>query len=261
MTRKVLTGLDLNNQRIQNMADGSSPADAVTLQQLQAAIRGLDWKDSVKAATTASITLSATQTVDGVSLVVGDRVLVKDQSTASQNGIYTVASGAWARSSDADTSAKVTPGMATTVEQGTVNADRVYILTTDGTITLGTTALAFTILGGGGASYTGGNGIQVSGGVISVNPKSGGGITVDSTGVSVDTSIVARRFSVTIGDGSATSFTISHNFGHRDVIVAVRATSNYELVEVDDVAGSNSAVTLTFASAPASGAYRVTVVG
>ena len=82
---------------------------------------------SVRAATTANITLSATQTVDGVALVAGDRVLVKDQSTASANGIYVVAAGAWVRATDADSATKVTGGMFNFVEEGTANADSGWV--------------------------------------------------------------------------------------------------------------------------------------
>lgn len=105
---------------------------------------GLDFKPSARAATTADITLSGAQTIDGVSVIAGDRVLVKDQSTGADNGIYVAASGAWARSTDADTSLEVTPGLFVAVEEGTANADTAWILTTDATVTLGTTALTFT---------------------------------------------------------------------------------------------------------------------
>jgi len=261
MARKLLTGADVNNQRIINLADGSNPTDAVTFQQLQAAIRGLDWKQSVRAATTANITLSATQTVDGVSLAVNDRVLVKDQSTASANGIYVVQSAAWSRSVDADEGLEVTSGLAVTVEQGTVNGDKTFILTTDGPITLGTTALAFSPLGGSAPVYTGGNGINIAGQVVSAVVKSGGGLSLDSTGLYIDTSVVTRKYAVTIGDGSATAFTVTHNLGTRDVDTTVFNISTNEAVDVDIVMTSTSAITVSFASAPASGSYRVVVMG
>ncbi len=112
-----------------------------------------DWKESCRVATTANITLSGTQTIDGVSVIAGDRVLVKDQSTGAENGIYVCAAGAWSRATDADTSAEVTANMAVAVEAGTANGDKIFILTTNNPITLGSTALTFTALstGGGGA--------------------------------------------------------------------------------------------------------------
>lgn len=262
MAKKLLTGADLNNQRLINLADGSSASDAVTLQQLQAAIRGLDWKQSVRAATTTNITLSGTQTVDGVSLAVGDRVLVKDQTTASGNGLYAVASGAWARTVDADESTEVTSALAVTVESGTVNGDKVFILATDGAITIGTTALTFTQLGGGGASYSAGNGISISGSVIAAVVKSGGGLVVDGTGLSVDTALIARRYSSAIGDGTNTAVTVTHNLNTRDLSASlIGASTPWELVEADVTFPTVNTATVTFASAPASGAYRLVLVG
>lgn len=107
---------------------------------------GLDFKTSVKAATTSNITLSTQQTVDGVSLVAGDRVLVKNQTTAADNGIYIVASGSWSRASDFDgnPNGEVTTGAYTYVEGGTINAGSGYVLTTNDPITVGSTSLSFT---------------------------------------------------------------------------------------------------------------------
>ena len=110
---------------------------------VKAELSKLDHKNSVRAATTANITLSGTQTIDGVALVAGDRVLVKNQANASQNGIYVVAGGAWTRAADADASIEVTPGLVVAVEQGTTLADTRWQLVTDGAIVLGTTALVF----------------------------------------------------------------------------------------------------------------------
>ncbi|MFO3721704.1 hypothetical protein [Pseudomonas sp. HLMP] len=103
-----------------------------------------DFKHSVVAATTGNITLSGLQTVDGVVLVAGSRVLVKNQDAAQDNGIYlAVAGGPWARATDANTSAKVTPGLFVQVERGTINGDSAWQLLTDATISLGATALSF----------------------------------------------------------------------------------------------------------------------
>lgn len=102
-----------------------------------------DIKQSVRAATTANISLSGQLTVDGIALLVGDRVLVKNQTTGSQNGIYVVAAGAWSRSADADENAEVTASMMVPVESGTLSADTIWQLITDGPIVIGTTALTF----------------------------------------------------------------------------------------------------------------------
>jgi hypothetical protein len=109
----------------------------------------LDWKASCRVATTANITLSGAQTIDGVSVIAGERVLVKSQTTGSQNGIYVCASGAWSRAVDADVSADVTAGLAVLITEGSTYADTVWLLTTNDAITLGTTALVFAQLSAG----------------------------------------------------------------------------------------------------------------
>lgn len=107
------------------------------------AINRQDAKASVRAATTANIALNGLLTVDGVVLVAGDRVLVKNQAIGSQNGIYVAAAGAWARSSDADENAEVTPSLTVSVESGTTQADTIWQLITDAPVLVGTTALVF----------------------------------------------------------------------------------------------------------------------
>lgn len=111
-------------------------------------INKLDGKQSVLVATTAAIVLNGLQTVDGVMLAAGDRVLVKNQAALAENGIYVAAAGAWTRAVDADASIEVTPGLFVSVEQGTVNADSIWQMVTDATITLGTTGLVFELFGG-----------------------------------------------------------------------------------------------------------------
>jgi hypothetical protein len=97
----------------------------------------------VRAATIANITLSGLQTVDGVALAEGDRVLVKNQATGNENGIYVASSNAWTRSADADTSAKLAAGIFVQVKEGSANAGTGWVLSNPGAITLGTTALTF----------------------------------------------------------------------------------------------------------------------
>lgn len=102
-----------------------------------------DFKHSVLVATTGPIMLSGQQTIDGIALTAGVRVLVKNQAAAKDNGLYVVAPGAWTRCTDANTSAKVTPGLLVLVEKGTLNGDSAWQLVTDGPISLGVSALAF----------------------------------------------------------------------------------------------------------------------
>lgn len=177
-------------------ADPTNPLEAATKQYVDSVATGLDVKLSVRAATTGNITLSGTQTVDGVSLIVGDRVLVKDQGGTPDdptNGIYIVSAGAWTRSTDADSSAEVTPGLFTFVEEGTVNSDTGWVLSTDGTIVLDTTSLGFAQFSNAG-SFSSGAGLYQSGNSVNVGTASSSRIVVNAndidlamTGVSAGT--------------------------------------------------------------------------
>ena len=132
---------------------------------------GLDFKDSVRVASTANVTISGPgAAIDGVTLSSGDRVLLKDQSTASQNGIYVFngAASAMTRATDADADAEVTSGMFVFVEAGTVNADNGFVLTTDGTITVGSTSLSFVQFSGAG-QITAGDALTKTGNQLDVN--------------------------------------------------------------------------------------------
>ena len=163
--------VDVNNSRIVNVTDPTQAQDAATKAYVDAVKQALDIKDSVRVATTASITISTAlnvgDTIDGITLADGDRVLVKDQSTGSENGIY-VAGATPVRSADANTSAEVTSGMFVFVEEGTVNGDNGFVLTTDGTITLDTTSLTFTQFSGAG-QITAGDALSKSGNTLNVN--------------------------------------------------------------------------------------------
>lgn len=149
----------------------SSATDAANKGYVDAVATGLSVKASVRAISTTNITLSGTQTVDGVALIAGDRILVAGQTTGANNGIYVVAAGAWARSTDADISAEVLPGMFTFVTEGTVNAGIGYVLVTVAPITLGSTALVFSQFSGTG-QITAGSGLTKIGNALSV-PNAG----------------------------------------------------------------------------------------
>ncbi|WP_244142444.1 phage tail protein [Pseudomonas allokribbensis] len=108
----------------------------------------LDGKQSVRVAATANVVLNGAQQIDGVAVIAGDRVLLPNQTLAKDNGLWIVANGDWTRANDANVSAKVTPGLTVMVEEGTLNGDSLWHLTTNAPITLGTTALTFKMLAG-----------------------------------------------------------------------------------------------------------------
>lgn len=160
----VRTGAGAYSMRsVQFVASNLHPGYTMSVSQADGVagniLLGLDssdasWKQGVICATTANITLSGTQTIDGIAVVANDRVLVKDQTTASANGIYLVAAGAWARALDFNVSGDLTLGAIIPVRSGTVNGNTAWRLTTTGAITLGTTSLAFANIDTGGVSGT-----------------------------------------------------------------------------------------------------------
>lgn len=240
---KITNNFDANGFGVKNLADATDPQDAVTKAQLDAAIRGFKWKEPVRAATTAPVTLAGVQTIDGVALIAGDRVLVKNQSSGAENGIYVVASGSWSRATDFDAASEVLAAT-TFVSEGTTQGNSQWTMTTDAPIVVGTTPLVFTQAGGGGTSYTAGNGISISGGVISV-----------------DTAVTTRKASADVGNGTDSVITVTHNLGTQDVTVSVREKATNAGVLCDWVANGVNTVQLTFGVAPTAAQYRVTVTG
>jgi hypothetical protein len=176
--------------------------DAANKAYVDATRSGLDVKESVRVATTASVLLVSAlengDVVDGVTLATGDRVLVKNQDTASENGIYVVqASGAAVRSTDADTSAEVTAGMFTFVSEGTINADSGWVLSTNDTITLGTTGLTFVQFSGAG-QITAGAGLTKSGNTLDV-VGTADRITVNADSLDIASTYVGQSTITTLG--------------------------------------------------------------
>ena len=187
--------VSLNSKRITSLAAPTSANDAATKAYVDAAKTGLDVKDSVRVASTAAISgfpdLSSAPTIDGVTLQDQDRVLIKDEGTASNNGIWVWNNSGtiFSRAADADNSpsGEVTSGMFTFVEEGSVNADSGWVLTTNGAITLGSTSLAFAQFSGAG-QITAGNGLQKVGNTLSTDLKANGGIEIDSGELRIDLS-------------------------------------------------------------------------
>ena len=207
------SSFSMNSQKIVSLADPVDPQDAATKAYVDAARSGLDVKASVRAATTANITLSGEQTIDGVSVVAGNRVLVKNQGTGSENGIYVASADGWSRADDANSSAEVTAGMFTFVSEGTANSDSGWVLTTNDTITLGSTALVFAQFSGAG-QITAGAGLTKTGNTIDA-VGTADRITVNADSIDIAStyagqSTIATVGTITTGTWQATDVGVAH---------------------------------------------------
>ena len=192
--------VSFNSQKITSLATPTASTDGATKGYVDSVSQGLDVKDSVKVATTGNITLSGTQTIDGVAVSADERVLVKDQSTASQNGLYLCKASTWERTTDLATGANAA-GMFTFVEQGTANADNGFTCTSNsGSAVVGTNNLVFAQFSGAG-SVTAGDGLDKSGNTMSVDLKANGGLVIESTEVAVDLAASSITGTLAIGDG------------------------------------------------------------
>lgn len=281
--------VSLNNQKIINLLDPSSAQDAATKAYVDATVQGLDVKASVRVASTANVNIAAPGTaIDGVTLTNGDRVLLKDQTTGSQNGIYVFngSGSAMTRATDADSSAEVTPGMFTFVEEGTTNADSGWTLTTNAAITLGTTALVFAQFSGAG-QITAGAGLTKTGNTLDVATASSARIVINADSIDLATAgpgagtiglvtldaygrVTAARtlsYTATFGDGAATSYTFTqatHGLAaSRALIAAVynESTGDQEDCRISINTGGNGTVTVQFNTAPATNSRRIVILG
>ncbi|MFF2551806.1 hypothetical protein ACFVUS_12450 [Nocardia sp. NPDC058058] len=259
MAYKIMNGLDLQSQRIQNVSDPSVSTDAATKNYVDNLINGVAWHQHVRVASTANVTVSGPGTsIDGVTLNTSDRVLLKNQTTASENGVYVFngSGSALTRAVDGVTG-ELTANAAFFVSEGTANSDTAWTLTTNDPITVGTTSLAFAQVGGG-TTYTAGNGINIASNVVSAVATTG--ITVGGSGIGVDFSVVPKKYAQTLST-SATSYTITHNLGTQDVVVCVYLISTGAQVWADATNATTNTVTLAFATAPTASTYRVVVIG
>jgi hypothetical protein len=274
----------MNGQRISGMADGTSATDAVTKQQLDAVVAGLDVKASCRAATTANISLSAPgATIDGVTMAAGERVLVKNQTAGETNGIYVWNGAAVAmnRSTDADISAEVTAGLFTFVSEGTTNADSGWYLTTNNPIVLNTTPLVFVQFSGAG-QITGGAGLLKTGNTLDVGAGTGISVAADTVGLVVPVSVAnggtggttpatsraalgAAGYYSSATHAATASWSITaatHGLGaKRGIQVQVQDEATGAVEYPDAVVAATGDVTITYGTAPTANSKRVTLVG
>ncbi len=194
------TLLNFNAQRLTGVADPTSSQDAATKAYVDSVAQGIDIKASAKAASTANVSLAAPgAAIDGVTLTALDRVLLKNQTTASENGVW-VFNGAAApmtRAADADNGTKLNSGAFVFVEQGTANSDTGWVMTTDGAITIGSTALTWTQFSGAG-SFVDGNGLVRTGNVLDV-VGTANRILSNANSVDIDPNYAGQTSITTVG--------------------------------------------------------------
>ena len=235
--------VSLNSQTITNLSDPVNASDAATKSFVEATSQGLDVKDSCVAATTANITISTAlnngDTLDGVTLSTNDRVLVKNQSTASENGIYVVGSSP-ARADDLAAGADAA-GFFTFVEQGTVNADNGFVCTSNkGSAVVGTNNLTIAQFSGAG-QITAGDGLDKSGNTLSVDLKANGGLVIESTEIAID--LAASSITGTLPVSKLTSVTSTAS--ELNVLDGITSTTS----ELNLLDGATSATSTTLAAA------------
>lgn len=252
--------------KITNLANGSAATDAATWGQVQGLIQGLEWKASVRVVATTNGTLASAyangSSVDGVTLATGDRILLAGQSTAAENGIYTVnGAGAPTRATDADANGEISVGTVVPVEAGTAGANTFYYCTATGASpwvpgsSTSTWSFMFTV-----TATQAGAGLTATGNVLAVG--AGTGITVNANDVAVDTAVVVRKYIAGTGPSSnATTWAITHSLGVRDVQVEVYDATTYATVLCEIVRTSTSVVTLNFDSTITANALRAVVYG
>jgi len=310
------TDLNMQGYKLGNLATPTVSTDAATKQYVDDVAQGLNIHAASWAATTANLnatynngtsgvgatlTNAGTQaafTTDGVSPTVGQRILVKNQTTQSQNGIYTVTtvgSGStnWVltRATDFDSAVEIAGGDFTFVDTGTTLANTGWV-NVDEVTTVGTDPIVFQQFSGAG-TYTASNGVLLTGTNFTFAPRSGYGLQTGASGaeiklattsglnlttdlavgagngisvltntVAIDTAVVVSKYNANVGDGSATSYTITHNLNTRDVQVTVYESSgSYAEVICDVNHATVNTITLLFSVAPTLNQYRVVVQG
>ncbi|GJD41315.1 hypothetical protein [Methylobacterium bullatum] len=263
MSKPILSDQDFGGvARILNLPNAVGDQEPATLAQLKAQIEGLAWKDSVRVSTQGNISIASPgATIDGITMSANDRVLVRAQTTGSENGIYIWNGSATAltRSLDANTSDEL-EGAVVTVEEGT-SAGATYRQTSVN-FTIGSGAVAWTSFGTAAGAAT-----EATAGIaeIATQAETDGG--TDDQRIVTPAKLAAwsgrvRKFPQAIGDGSATQIDVTHNLNTRDVVVEVfYASGAYATVICDVSRPTVNSVRLNFAAAPAANALRVVVTG
>lgn len=274
--------VSMNSQTLTNLANGSGANDAVNKSQLDAvaaaAATGISIKSPVRAASTANVTVGSTgngATMDGVTLATNDRILLKDQTTGNQNGIYVVGASSLTRATDMDATGEVVPGTLVYVTEGSVNGDKSFAVQSDAAITVGTTTITWVqITGNAGTTYSAGDGLTESP-AGTFNVGAGTGITVNANDVAITTSLVVRKVTGVIPTSTSGIFsvsgavvTVNHALSNSAASLTIRPytspVSGYtqgEEVDVQNVCTDANNMEITLPANPASNNWIITITG
>lgn len=262
MPRKFFTDLDLQSvSKVINLPTPSSSGDAVPKSYVDSLVEGLAWKDSCRVATQANINLSSPgSSVDGVTMTSQDRVLVRSQSTASENGIYVWngASSAMTRALDASTFAELEQAVVT-VEEGSSAGSSYRQDQINGT--LGSSNINWTAFGTSAPSAS-----TSTAGVVRLATQTEVNTGTDATIAVTPATLESwsgriKKYATSIGDGTSTSYTVTHNLASLEVNVTIFSNATGDEVIADVLHATTNSLTILFSSAPASNAYRVVVIG
>ena len=262
MARKIFTDFDFQSvSKVINLPSPSATGDAVPKSYVDSLVEGLAWKDSCRVATQSTINLASPgATIDGITMASQDRVLVRAQSTAADNGIYVWngASTAMTRSLDASTFDELEQAVST-VEEGTSAATTYRQDQINGT--LGSSTISWVTFGAAAPAAS-----ETTAGIAELATQAETDAGTDDLRIITPLKLATwsgriKKYSVSIGDGSATSYTVTHNLASRDVHVTVYNASTYDEVITDVTHSTTNTLTIVFATAPASNAYRVVVIG
>jgi hypothetical protein len=258
----VTADLDFNSvAKAKNLPTPTSSGDAANKAYVDSAIEGLAWKDSCRVATQSNTNLSSPgATIDGISMSSGDRVLVRNQTSAPANGIYlwNGSSTAMTRAADTATSADLEQAV-TTVEEGS-DAGATF-RQTNVNFTLDSGSVTWTSFGTSAASAS-----ESTAGVAEIATQTETNTGTDDARIVTPAKLAAytgftKKYSTSIGDGAATSYVVTHNLGSKDVLVQCRYVSTDAQVIADITNTSTTTCTIVFAAAPTTNQIRVVVIG
>jgi len=244
LTNKTISGGTVTGAVVTGLSTPSADSDAATKAYVDGVVTGLDVKASCVVATTANISLAGTQTIDGVAVTVGQRVLVKDQSSAAANGLYLVASGSWTRTTDFDNWSEV-PSAFVFIEAGSTNMNNGYVCTSTAGGTIGSTAITWSQFSGAG-QITAGAGMTKSGNTLDVGTASSSRIVVNANDIDLATTGVSANTykSVTVDVyGRVTGGT------NPTTLAGFGITDAYTKTYIDTLYGSTSSAAASAAAA------------